>query len=88
MDKILTLEQLQNMSIDDITIAYQNGYILSESESQRRTVSLQTTWTTAQYTQIILAIIGVFAAYYSGKKATEAKLSADVAVRAARGIKK
>ena len=31
MSKILTLEQLQNMSIDDMTIAYQNGYILSEN---------------------------------------------------------
>lgn len=30
MNKI-TLEQLQNMSIDDMTIAYQNGYILSEN---------------------------------------------------------
>ncbi len=74
------------MSIDDITIAYQNGYILSESEPQQRTVSLQTTWTTAQYTQIILAIIGVFAAYFSGKIALKAKLEADRAVKAARGL--
>lgn len=30
MDNIITLEQMQKMSIDEITDAYRNGYILSE----------------------------------------------------------
>lgn len=40
VDKILTLGQLQNMSIDDMRIAYQNGYTLSENtESYETTFS-------------------------------------------------
>lgn len=33
-NNILTLEQMEKMSIDEITDAYRNGYVLSESNQQ------------------------------------------------------
>lgn len=52
-NNILTLEQMQKMSIDEITYAYRNGYVLSE-----RSDTLPQTYSMANTPQIYSATNG------------------------------
>src|SRR3990167_6281287 len=66
MDNIITLEQMQKMSIDEITDAYRNGYILSERSEALEIYSTTNTpqiyYTASNGSHYTTSDIGVIAA--------------------------
>lgn len=55
---ILTLEQMQNMSIDEMTEAYRNGYVLSENSDVYSATNLPQTYSATNIPQIYSATNG------------------------------